>query len=414
MEKNNEVMNQPTELQKQNLLSKVLSSPEFHDSKRYQELLQYLVAKSQKVDTLKETEIAHEVFGKDSKFDPNTDPLIRSYISNLRKKLEHYYLTTTNEIEYKIEIPKGHYLVKYSRNEKHSPVKQNNVQSKHFYIGIILLLAAIFFWREFGRQDYSEKGGSYGEHPVWKEFLQNNSPPTIIVLGDYLVLTEKGKNDGRTFLRVPQINSEKTLNDSTKLAPGKYSNYEIAEVTFVGAGASMGLPQILNVFNSANKNVLVKLSNELTWADFQKNNIVYLGTLKSLYKLDTLFSRSNIRYSLEPNTLKLVDSKNKSQKQFTLNWHGGNYEKNYSVILKLMISNKNSVLFLTGFSEVSVMDAIKSTTEQNFLSRINSFSKSEVTQNPLSFEMISETEGVRYTVFKSKIKHFSPIENSKN
>ncbi|MFA7420135.1 MAG: helix-turn-helix domain-containing protein [Melioribacteraceae bacterium] len=414
MEKNNEVMNQPTELQKQNLLTKVLSSPEFHDSKRYQELLQYLVDKSKKVETLKETEIAHEVFGKDSKFDPNTDPLIRSYISNLRKKLEHYYLTTTDEIEYKIEIPKGHYLVKYSPNEKYSPVKQNHVQSKYFYIGIILLLAAIFIWREFGGQGYSERDGSYAEHPVWKEFLLNHSLPTIIVLGDYLVLSEKGKIDGRTFLRVPQINSEKALNDSTKLVPGKYSNYEIAEVTFVGAGASMGLPQVLNVFNNANKNVIVKLSNELTWADFQKNNIVYLGTLKSLYKLDTLFSRSNIRYSLEPNTLKLVDGKNKSQKQFTLNWHGGNYEKNYSVILKLMISNKNSVLFLTGFSEVSVMDAIKSTTEQNFLSRINSFSKSEVTQNPLSFEMISETEGVRYTVFKSKIKHFSPIGNSRN
>lgn len=414
MEKNNEAMNQPSELQKQNLLNKILSSPEFHDSKRYQELLQYLVDKSQKVDTLKEAEIAHEVFGKDSKFDPNTDPLIRSYISNLRKKLEHYYLTTNDEIEYKIEIPKGHYLVKYSPNEKYSPTKQSRVQLNYIYIGIILLLAIAFIWRELGRQDYSVKGGSYAEHPVWKEFLQSNSLPTIIVLGDYLVLSEKGKTDGRTFLRVPQINNEKTLNDSIKLAPGKYGNYEIAEVTFVGAGASMGLSQILNVFNSTNKNVLVKLSNELTWADFQKNNIVYLGTLKSLYKLDTLFSRSNIRYSLEPNTLKLIDSKNKSQKQFTLNWHGGNYEKNYSVILKLMISNKNSVLFLTGFSEVSVMDAIKSTTEQNFLSRINSFSKSEVTESPLSFEMISETEGVRYTVFKTKIKHFAPIVNPRN
>lgn len=79
-----------------------------------------------------------------------------------------------------------------------------------------------------------------------------------------------------------------------------------------------------------------------------------------------------------------------------------------------MISNKNSVLFLTGFSEVSVMDAVKSTTEQNFLSRINSFSKTQVTQSPLSFEMISETEGVRYTVFKSEIKHFSAIGNSRN
>ncbi|MDP2036219.1 MAG: helix-turn-helix domain-containing protein, partial [Ignavibacteria bacterium] len=184
-------MDKLNENQKKEILDNILDSKEFHDAKRYQELLRYLVDKSQKVDSLKETEIAHEVFGKDSRFDPNTDPLIRSYISNLRKKLEHYYLTTTDEVEYKIEIPKGHYLVKYSRNEKHSPVKQNHFQSNYLYIGITLLLVALLIWRELGRQEYSVKGGSFAEHPVWKEFLQSNSLPTIIVLGDYLVLSEK-------------------------------------------------------------------------------------------------------------------------------------------------------------------------------------------------------------------------------
>ena len=106
------MVSQLTSEVKQELLSQILSSPEFHDSKRYSELLQYLAEKSEKVTSLKETEIAIEVFSKDSKFDPNSDPLIRSYISNLRKKLEHYYLTTENKFDYKLVIPKGQYLVK--------------------------------------------------------------------------------------------------------------------------------------------------------------------------------------------------------------------------------------------------------------------------------------------------------------
>ncbi|NVN97640.1 hypothetical protein HXX01_05475 [Candidatus Nomurabacteria bacterium] len=131
--------------------------------------------------------------------------------------------------------------------------------------------------------------------------------------------------------------------------------------------------------------------------------------MKTLYKLDTLFSRANIRYNLNPNSLTLLDQNKQSKKLFNLNWHGGNYEKNYSIILKLLVSNKNSILFLTGFSEVSVMDAIKSATDENFLSRVNTFTKSSINQNPLTFEMISETEGVRYTVFKSTIKHFAQM-----
>ncbi len=403
-------MNQPNDLQKELTLSLILKSPEFHDSKRYQELLQYLVDKSTKVDSLKETEIAHELFGKDSKFDPSTDPLIRSYISNLRKKLEHYYLTTTDKYAFKLEIPKGHYLVKYTPVEEKLVEKKKVNYSKYFYPALLIIISSLFILREMQNINSSGiKETGYANHPVWKEFLNNNSLPTLIVLGDYILLSEKGKADGRTFLRVPQINSEKSFRDSVKKFPQKFGKLEIAEVTYIGAGSSMGLSHVLNIFNKENKNIFVKLSNELTWDDFQKNNIIYLGTVKTLYKLDTLFSRSNIRYSLGPNSLSLLDKEQKVKKIFKLNWHGGNYEKNYSIILKLIVSNKNSILFLTGFSEVGVMDAIKSATDEKFVNRVNTFRKDGNLPSPLSFEMISEAEGVRYMVFKSEIKHFSPI-----
>ncbi len=83
--------------EKEQIISEILSSAEFKDSQRYQDLLKYLVEKTEEEGSVKEIEIAIDVFGKDSSFDPNSNPLIRSYISNLRKKLEHYYLTTENK-----------------------------------------------------------------------------------------------------------------------------------------------------------------------------------------------------------------------------------------------------------------------------------------------------------------------------
>jgi hypothetical protein len=97
-------MSQPNDSEKAAILAQILKSPGFQDSKRYRELLQFLVEKSSGEASLKEMEIAQQVFGKDSRFDPATDPLVRSYVSNLRKKLDHYYLTTVDANNYRRKI----------------------------------------------------------------------------------------------------------------------------------------------------------------------------------------------------------------------------------------------------------------------------------------------------------------------
>ncbi len=401
-------MTQPSDLEKNALLAQILDSPEFHDSSRYQELLRYLVEKSSKVITLKETEIAHDVFGKDSKFDPSTDPLIRSYISNLRKKLEHYYLTTGNTFDYKMDIPKGQYLVKYSHAAKVTVPKARRSYVHIIYPGIIACVILLFIVVEFG---YNGKTpllvNPTPVNPIWKEFVENNNQPTLIVLGDYLVLSEKGKTSGRTFLRDPNINSEGELRESTKAEPNKYKGYVISDVTYVGAATSLGLWHIMKVLVNSPKPISVKLSSELKWDDFDNNNIIYIGTLKTLGEFDTLFSRTNLHYSLRPNGLAIRDMRTDSLLSFPLDWRGGNYQKDYSVLVKLRGSKNNSIVFLTGFSEVGVMESVKASVDPALVSRINKFSPLSIDQSPFLFELVSETEGVRHTVFRSEIKYFS-------
>jgi hypothetical protein len=402
-------MNQPTDLEKEALVSHILRSPEFHDSKRYQELLQYLVTKSSKVDSLKETEIAQEVFGKDSKFDPSTDPLIRSYVSNLRKKLEHYYLTTDLQFDYRLEIPKGQYLVKYTKEAKRLWPRKVRAFFPATYFVVIAVLTAVILFRELSpRATVSPAVEAADVNPIWKEFLGEAGRPTLIVLGDYLVLSEKGETDGRTFLRDPKVNSEQELRALSKRSPDKYGKYQIADVTYIAAGAAVGVGEVIKALGGSAQ-VDVKLSSELKWDDFDNNNIIYIGTLKTLDKLDTLFSRTNLKIKLSPNRLEITDAKKDSVISLSLAWLGGSYQKDYSIVLKVLGSKQNSIMFLTGFSSVGVMESIKASTDPALLTRIEQFTGSKFSTDPLYFELISEVEGVRYTVFRSAIKFFSPL-----
>ena len=399
-------ISQPNETEINELLAKIFRSSEFNESKRYQELLKYLVDKSLTVTSLKETEIARDVFGKDSKFDPSIDSLIRSYISNLRKKLEHYYLTTEDEYEFKLEIPRGQYLVKYLNVNKKTQHSKKFSFNPAIYIIIISLLAIVLIWREFGKNSPEITVKDNPVNPIWEEFVGKSSLPTLIVLGDYLVLSEKGKMVNRTFLRVPQINSSNNLKSFSEKEPDKYGNFEISEVTYIGAGTSLGLSYIFNVFGNNSSKVSLKLASQFKWDDFENHNVVYIGSFKCLYKLDTLFSRTNIKYQLNPYSLKLNNISADSSKTFMADWLGGNYQKDFSVILKLIGYKNNSIIFLTGFSEVGIMNAIKTATDPDFISKIRNFSKRNIDQKPLLFEMISEAEGLQNTVFHSQIKYF--------
>jgi hypothetical protein len=404
-------MLQPNDHEITELLNQILNSSEFHDSKKSQELLKYLVERSSKVTSLKETEIACDVFGKDTSFDPSIDSLIRSYISNLRKKLEHYYLTTENKFNYKIEIPRGQYLVKYIKADhgKNSTSKLK-INKSFIYLSIIAVLAILLVWKMFGTNSntaYTQQDAVV--NPVWAEFLEKNSYPTLFILGDYLVMTEKGRPPHRTFLRDPRINSEKDLQNYVIQNQGLYGNYEISENSFVGSGLALSLSNLFQLFGSKSSQVSFRLSSQLKWQDLDNNNIVFIGPFKCLYKLDTLFSRLNIRYKLNPSSLSILNSDQKDTMKIL--GQGVSYKKDFSVISKIMGNKNKSIIFLTGFSELGIINSIKTATEPDLLMKIKTISQNDLNQKPLQFEMILEAEGVQHTVIRSQIKYFNLLKN---
>jgi hypothetical protein len=402
--------------EKEQIISEILSSAEFKDSQRYQDLLKYLVEKTEEEGSVKEIEIAIDVFGKDSSFDPNSNPLIRSYISNLRKKLEHYYLTTENKYTYRIEIPKGQYLINYIYSEKTEELKKEVRYNKYIYLTIILFLLFLLAFQQFRKPVGIKDAKQYSStpNPIWTDFFQTNTHPTLIVLGDYFFMAEKDQGKDRIFLRNTKINSDKDFQAYLKEYPHSYNQYEPLKFTYLRPSSSFGLIDILNVIGTSKQNTSIKLASQLKWEDFEKHNIIFIGTFKTLYKLDTLIAQTDLRYSVEPSSLEIIGDQKDSTKTFKVSWIASNYQSDYSVLLKISGSKDNTIIFCLGFSEMGVMDAVRSAVDPNFNIRIKNDINKNIPQSSLYFEMISQVEGIELTSFKSQIKYFSFISSSKN
>jgi len=104
-------------------LQKILGSPEFLSATRLQQFLTYVVElKLSGANSVKETEVAMEVFHRHSSFDPSGDSVVRVAASNLRHRLHDYYLHGGAHDALRIELRKGNYLPVFQVVETRAPV----------------------------------------------------------------------------------------------------------------------------------------------------------------------------------------------------------------------------------------------------------------------------------------------------
>jgi hypothetical protein len=94
------------------LLERIAASDPFQKSKRLRDLLLFLGERSLQDPycTLREQEIGVEVFGRSPDYDTSHDTLVRVHVSQLRKKLQAYFLAEGRKEPLVIEIPKGSYV----------------------------------------------------------------------------------------------------------------------------------------------------------------------------------------------------------------------------------------------------------------------------------------------------------------
>jgi TolB-like protein/Tfp pilus assembly protein PilF len=118
----------PSPEQVRQALERVTSDQGFVRSRRMCSLLAYLVEESLagQGDKIKATSIAIDVFGRDSSFDQQSDPIVRVEAGRLRNRLAEYYNGNGRIDPVHIEIPKGAYIPHFTLRTLESTATQPN------------------------------------------------------------------------------------------------------------------------------------------------------------------------------------------------------------------------------------------------------------------------------------------------
>jgi TolB-like protein len=110
---------QPTQDEVRQELDRVLRGDGFANADRMSAFLRFVVerALAGEADRVKEYLIGVEVFGRDEKYDPRLDSIVRVEARRLRSKLEEYYAREGQQDPIVIQLRRGGYVPSFERRQ---------------------------------------------------------------------------------------------------------------------------------------------------------------------------------------------------------------------------------------------------------------------------------------------------------
>lgn len=393
-------------------LKKLKGSREFTDSQKYVALLEYLIKASLRNERIKEITLATNFFHKNPTDSVKDDSTARVYVHHLRKKLDSYYMNEGGEDACQFIIPKGSYEVQFRK--KKQPIHSNTHQKEpavfsKIYAGLITIICVIFiilFIIQTSQYSNLNKNQILN-HPIWTDIKQSRLT-TKIVFGDYFQFSEITNKGQFRYIRDARINSSADLN--LALSKGEYDKKRINEISLTALGkyAPWGLFEIFPHLYVENKKVELKLASQLQWEDIENNNILYIGSFKTLGLLKTVISNLHFKFQISPTAILYdpADTTEMIHYDVIRNSETG-FEKDYALVAKLPGPKQNTLYLFISNHDIGQIQALRHFTNPESLKYLQSLSDKHA--HTEFFEMFFEVKGYLNTGLNIELLHYFPV-----
>ncbi|MBN2280260.1 MAG: hypothetical protein JXQ65_06755 [Candidatus Marinimicrobia bacterium] len=395
------------------LLAKILQSDEFSNSNTYSSYLTYLVESAEVGKCLKEVTIAIEFFGKDPNFNPAEDTTVRSHMYTLRKKLQNYYLKEGKDDNYRLKVPKGHYMAQFvevSSDESTSGTFFHWILD-HYYIFIILILIGVIFLLGIKNHDYKRAIGTYKivekDDPIWKDYIQSDLP-VLISVGDHLFFTDQIEKYGsRVTVRHGKVNSPEDLEDLKKRLNDE--NIRQADEPYFPHHSIWSLPPILAMLYAYGQTPIMHKSSSIGPQLLGEDNILYLGSIKTLYVFRHVLNKSHFSYEILPHKVTYTPPDSEDVQVFQTSLHSNGPNEDLVLAVKLPGPANNSIFIIASYHSLGTPEVV------NYLinGETRQFVEDKFTEKygevPQYFEILFKVTGIDKVAYETEMLVYNKI-----
>lgn len=399
------------------LCQRIIQSGELGRSRTYAAILEYLAEQAISGSTPKEISIAMDVLGRSSGFDVGKDSIVRVHIYHLRNKLNTYYAKHGRDEKWRIDIPKGQYMLATSSNVQEPapaasaelsiagrPQQRRSLTPWLAAVAIVLLGFNLLEQREGS----VAVANPYAATTLWQPILDDDLP-VLVLLGDYYIMGEVDADGVVTrMVREFNINSSQDLQQSQQA--GRNPAYFNLDLSYTPTSVSTALLQVLKVFGADNERVSVKLMSDFSTNDLVGRHVIYVGLLSGLHSLqDILFSASGLATGATFDELMSIEDGTLFTSSSGLSTGDDSY-RDFGMLSTFPAPSGTQLLFLAGMRDEGLGNLAEEVTMLPALAELEQALAEKQPVDQTSFEALYEVLGFSNTNFDANLAYLAPLD----
>ncbi len=318
---------QPDEIRRQ--LQRVLASPAFHGSKRCQQFLEYVCAKSLagEVGALKERSVAVEVFGRQPHIDLGEDTIVRVGAREVRKRLAQYYSTAEGAVsEIRIDLPSGSYAPEFhyvavaparevppaAPTAKQAVAKSRRVGVAWGALGLAAALALLAVTRWFAPSPNAEAFQRF-----WEPVLRSHEP-LLIAMAHPIVYHPSGRALKLSEQNLPP--QEVPVQRPIQVAPEELDGSDLVAVSnqYVGYGDMIAANEVTAMLARKSRAVRIRLASNIEFADLRNVQTLLIGAVTNRWTME-MQQAWRFRFTWTPGArTMIVDTQASADRQWSI------------------------------------------------------------------------------------------------
>lgn len=404
------------------LCDRIIKSGELGRSKTYAAILEYLASCAITGTNPKEVAIAMDVLGREADFDVGKDSIVRVHVYHLRNKLSAYYARAGASEKWRIDIPKGQYMLVASPNEPPAepalsvtgkPLERKSLTPWLAGAAIVLALLNLVWGRvpvEEGAAAGIERN-PFAAEGLWQPLLDDELP-VLVLVGDYYIMGEldTGGNVDR-MVREFDINSRQDL--QRMQANGRGAEYFNLDLSYTPTSIAPALAQVLRVFGADTSRVRVKMISQLNTNDLVDNHIVYLGYLSGLQNLtELMFAASGLSIGTTYDELIELDTNASFRSSSGLSI-GENAYRDYGMLATFPGPRGNQFVLLAGMRDEGLINLSEEVTELESIRMLEEAVAAKASGTPANdkaYEALYEVLGYDNTNFDASLVYSRTLD----
>jgi len=368
-------------------VERLVNSHTLHGSESLCKLLRYLAKHvlEHPGAPLKEYQIATEVFGRQSDFDPQIDSMVRVQVGRLRTKLAEYYASEGVSDPVWIDLPKGAYVLSFHHgtharahsgeaHDSHNDLRAETVPAAKlprkwvlaFAILSILLVVAIIsialLLLPRSKNAESATTGTFPSTPAavhifWRGFVSGPEEPWVI----FSNATFTGRPDtGMRYYDAKRDAGVQTLDHYT------------------GVGEVLAVHELDTVFSTLHQSIRVKRGSLFSLDDAKNNDLIFIGSPSENLSLRDIPSTQEFVFKQVPSGLRAgnmeivnVHPQSGEPKELLATVGTEPLTEDYAIIALVKgLNPSRSVLILAGTTTMGTQAAVESVCRENSLEQL--------------------------------------------